>query len=67
MSTGTVYQQGQFVACPHCQQNQDTPVEDQVIPGFVGADSRYTTDCEWCFEDFTVEAQADGSFVVNAA
>lgn len=62
-----IYQKGARIACPHCQQQQEVPVEDLVIPGYVGAKSSYTTDCEWCFEDFTVEAQEDGSFVVAAA
>lgn len=61
----TIYQKGQLIACPHCQKEQEAPVEDLVIPGRVGADSRATTDCEWCFADFSVETLADGRYEVN--
>lgn len=63
----TSYQKGQVPNCPHCKEPLDAPVEDLVIPGHVGAESCYQTDCVNCFKDFTVEASADGTFVVDVA
>jgi hypothetical protein len=63
-----ILNRGAAMVCPHCQADQDDdPVEDYVVPGYVGADSRATGDCVECFEYFTVEALADGTFEVSKA
>jgi hypothetical protein len=63
----TNYHKGQLIACPHCKKEQEEPVEEYVIPGSVGPASKYQSDCTWCYRDFTVEALADGHFVVEEA
>lgn len=59
---------GDAMVCPHCGENQDEgPVEDYVVPGATGPDSRASGDCVACFEFFTVEALPDGRFEVAKA
>jgi len=62
----TIVQKGAPTVCPHCKVQQEGPVEDYVIPGYVGSASRATTDCDSCYEDFTVETLANGTFEITA-
>lgn len=61
----SAFASGSKFDCPHCGDRQDDVVDDCVIPGFVGAESRFVTDCIMCGGYFAVEKNDVGQFVVE--
>lgn len=62
-----ILQHGDHVECPHCA-NLDKTVRVQEFPraGIKGERSAFTSPCERCDGEFTVTAQDDGTFTVEA-
>jgi transcriptional regulator NrdR family protein len=53
------------VHCPHCNQEQEDPVQDFVVPARIGPASRRIAECGWCSERFSIERNPDTSFTIS--
>lgn len=52
--------------CPHCDKEQEYPVEDYVVAGVVGYPSLSEEQCGYCDGAFTIMLAKDGKYLVEA-
>jgi hypothetical protein len=59
------YTRGQFIKCENCGEDLEDPVQDHVIPGRIGPNSRAESECFGCGWTCTVQKDADLSYDVE--
>lgn len=57
---------GDKVACPNCGYIHDEPVDDFVVPGYIGERSRATSYCDECDELFSVVRVSEKHYVLTS-
>ena len=57
---------GEIGQCPHCGESLDEVIENYIIHGRGFSGSRCATECDHCYESFSVEQTSDTEFLVEA-
>lgn len=66
MNMAVTLKKGDTVRCPLCNTAQEGPVEDFVVPGYIGEASEAEDDCWSCGAHFTVTCVEVDQFEVLA-